>query len=162
MSSPGEPDTLAQELLIEEDFKSQVYPDSRGFQSIGIGRCVDPKVKGSGLTRAEAVWLCHNDCIRVRSEVNEEWPWVQHLPEMRQNVIYQMAFQMGVDGLRRWATFMEYVRTSRYALASQDLLSQKYASECPNRAKRLAKQILTGVSQYPVQPQSNYKPSDIH
>lgn len=160
---PEVTDDILHELEIEEGTKGQVYYDSLGFATIGIGRCIDPRVPGAGLSRAEQLWLLTNDVTRLRSALRNELPWTDTLSVPRRNVLLQLAFENGVEGLLKFNKFLKLVMGGFYIDAAADLLTTLVAKQAPNRIKRLADQMRTGVSQYPQAPtQSNFKPTEIH
>jgi lysozyme len=55
-----------------------------------------------------------------------------------------MAFQLGVDGLLAFKNTLKEVQDGNYFKASEMMLLSKWATQTPERAKRLAKQMETG------------------
>lgn len=155
-------DTLLNELLTEEDYEQFAYKDSRGFTTIAIGRCIDKRA-GKGISFPEAMWLLGNDAADVSpAEVTKRYPFAASLNVPRMNVLRQMAFTMGWDGLAKFTSFLRNVALADYAAAGRDLIASLWHSECPERVFRLSNQMRTGESQYPKKEQPGYTPSDIH
>ena len=139
---------LTKQLTIDEGVKPQVYKDSLGLWTIGIGRLVDPSIPGSGLRPEEIQYLFANDLEDRLTSLSAKLPWLATLDEARQGVLLNMSFQMGVTGLLKFKNTLELVRTGFYKEASASMLNSLWAKQTPKRAERLAKQMSTGKWQY--------------
>ena len=131
-------DILTAHLIREEGFRSHAYVDSLGFLTIGIGRLIDQRKDGSGLTREEAEYLLANDIKRVTAQLDVSLPWWDELSDVRRAVLVSMAFQMGVGGLLTFTNTLRHIRQGNYFEASVSMFDSKWARQTPNRAIRLA------------------------
>ena len=131
-------DILTAHLIREEGFRSHAYVDSLGFLTIGIGRLIDQRKDGSGITREEAEYLLANDIKRVTAQLNVALPWWDELSDVRRAVLVSMAFQMGVGGLLTFTNTLRHIRQGNYFEASVSMFDSKWARQTPNRAIRLA------------------------
>lgn len=120
------------------------YQDSLGYWTIGIGRMVD-KRKGGGITHVEAMILLENDINRTIAELNLKLPWWSTLSPERQDVIINMAFNLGVDGLLKFKNTLELIAQGLYQQAGDSMLQSKWASQVGDRAKRLSKIMKGGA-----------------
>jgi lysozyme len=59
-----------------------------------------------------------------------------------------MAFQLGTDGLLGFKNTLALIRDGKYAEAADAMLLSLWAKKTPERAKRLAEQMRSGVWQY--------------
>lgn len=143
MAEKGSRMTLEEQLEELEGRRRHAYVDSLGFLSIGIGRLID-KRKGGGLSDDEIDYLFQNDIRDKKVEVFRALPWVKTLNEPRQAVILGMAFQMGTDGLLKFKNTLKAVEEGRWDDAKAGMLNSKWARQTPERAQRLAEQMLTG------------------
>jgi lysozyme len=134
---------LVSELLRDEGFVPHAYQDSLGFWTIGIGRLID-KRKGGGITRAEAEMLKANDIARFRRELDKKLPWWRQLDPVRQRVIQNMAFNLGVDGLLTFKNTLKSIQAGNYADAANRMLASRWAKQVKGRADRLASMMRTG------------------
>ena len=75
-------------------------------------------------------------------------PWFKDLDEARQGVLLNMAFQLGTDGLIGFTATLQLVQQGKYAEAAQEMLRSAWASQTPERAKRMHDQMLTGIWQF--------------
>ena len=139
---------LTRQLKGDESIRPQVYLDSLGYSTIGIGRLVDPKKPGCGLRMNEMEFMLSNDIDDKTAELTKKLPWLYLLDKVRQGALLNMAFQMGVEGLLGFRTTLELVRKGEYKAAAENMLLSKWAQQTPNRAKRISKQMETGVWQY--------------
>ena len=137
---------LTTQLNRDEGRRKFVYPDSLGYATIGVGRLVDAK-KGGGLRDDEMDYMLRNDINDRVDALTRALPWFQNLDDARKGVLLNMAFQLGTDGLLGFKNTLEQVRTGAYATAASMMLQSKWATQTPERAQRLAKQMETGVWQ---------------
>lgn len=135
---------IAQQLDRDEGRKSAAYQDHLGYWTIGVGRLIDAR-KGGGLRPDEIEYLLNNDIAdRVRA-LSEALPWFKDLDDARQGVLINMAFQLGTAGLLTFKNTLRLVGQGDYAEAALQMAQSKWASQTPERASRLAKQIKDGV-----------------
>jgi len=134
------PSSLRETLLRDEGLHLKPYRDSRGFLTIGVGRCLETK----GISMAEAEMLLDND-LREAFRVADHLPWITDLDEPRRNVIYNMAFNLGVQGVLGFTKTLELVKQGRYVEAAAEMLRSEWAKQVGNRSERLALQMESGL-----------------
>jgi len=134
---------LESQLRLDEQEVLHAYQDHLGFWTIGVGRLID-KRKGGGISREEAALLLRNDIQRTTGAIQENIPWFEKLDTVRQAVLLNMAFQMGVGGLLGFRNTLKLIEDGKYVHAAAAMLQSKWATQTPERAKRLATQIRTG------------------
>ncbi|NTV10478.1 MAG: lysozyme, partial [Zoogloea sp.] len=97
-----------------------------------------------GITRAEAVYLCGNDIDRVAGELDAHLPWWRSLDEVRQHVLMNMCFNLGIQKLQAFKNTLSLVQAGQYEAAARAMLASLWAQQVGDRAKRLAKEMETG------------------
>lgn len=123
------------------------YKDHLGYSTIGIGVLID-KRKGGGITKEESSYLFQNRLGAKRQEIRKALPWFDGLDPVRQGVLLNMAYQLGVTGLLGFKTTLKHVQAGQWVAASVGMLDSKWARlDTPARAERLATQMRTGVWQ---------------
>lgn len=127
-----------------EGRKACVYQDTLGFWTIGVGRLVDPRKPGAGLSDDEIDLMKANDIRAKTAEVRAALSWFDKLNAPRQAVLIGMAFQIGTDGLLAFKNTLASVRDERWANAEAGMLASLWAKQTPERAARMARQMLTG------------------
>ena len=145
---------LYDRLHENEGMRLQVYDDANGKPIVAGIRVIGNPTIGAGtllsspggITAAEAEYL-------LRNRVNAAIAGVKHLvPDMRAandarfDVLVEMAFQMGVAGLAKFAKALQAVRERRWDDAATEMLDSTWAKQTPKRAQALAKIMRTGVA----------------
>lgn len=133
-------DLLEQELTRDESKKAKPYKCTAGKTTIGIGRNLDDV----GLSDEEIRFLFKNDIARVCADLDREIPWWRSLSEVRQRVLANMCFNLGINGLLGFKNTLAAVREGRYKDAAAGMLASKWASQVGDRAQRLAKMMEVG------------------
>lgn len=131
---------IKQELLSDEGLVLHEYKDSLGYSTIGIGRLIDQR-KGGGITKEEALYLLDNDIERKSAEVYRALPWLKLHPDQVQRAVINMAFQMGIVGLLTFKNTLALIEGKKYKEAAENALKSKWATQTPNRAKRVTDMI---------------------
>lgn len=139
---------LERQLVGDEGKKRFMYYDHLGYATIGIGRLIDHRKPGAGLRPDEITYLFRNDVEDRLDQLTRRLPWFQNLDDARRGVLLNMSFQLGVDGLLGFRNTLGLVRDGKYLAASEAMLDSKWATQTPERAQRLAKQMAEGVWQY--------------
>jgi len=134
------------QLRRHEGFVSHAYKDSLGYLTIGYGRLID-KEKNGGITKDEAEYLLSNDITGVYESLTHYLPFFKTLDEPRQAVLLNMAFQMGVHGVRQFKNTLRLIEAGNYDGAADNMLESLWAQQTPNRAQEMATQMRTGVWQ---------------
>ena len=147
---------LEGDLERDEGCERISYLDTRGNWTIGIGHLLGPDPKWKGL-----IWSMENvdaqfqvDLGKVEAELDEALPWWTSLDDLRQDVLVNMGFNMGVgtvgppaEGLLQFHNTLGAIKDGDYDSAADNMLESKWAKEVGERAKRLAEQMRTGVHQ---------------
>ncbi len=135
---------LAQQIEREEGRRRSAYQDNLGYWTIGAGRLIDER-KGGGLSDDEIDYLLANDIKAKIAEVLAALPWFDRLNEPRQAALIGMAFQMGTAGLLGFKNTLAAIRDEHFELAGTLMLKSTWATQTPERAKRMAEQIRSGA-----------------
>lgn len=135
-------DALRDELVRDEGVRLKPYKDSVGKTSIGVGRNLDDV----GISRAEAMQLLENDILRTESDLDALLPWWRGLDPVRQRVLMNMAFNMGIKSLLGFKTTLAAVRAGKYEEAATGMLNSLWAQQVGARAQRLAAMMKGGTA----------------
>jgi len=123
-----------------EGYCASPYLDTAGLTTIGYGWCIDRRPT----TRDEAALILAtqlNDTIEL---LIEYCPWFETLDPVRQAVLVDMAFNLGLKGLLSFRRTLISIRDGRYADAARQMLESKWASQVKTRSQRLSRMMLTG------------------
>lgn len=138
---------LAEQLVVDEGLRLKPYRCPAGKLTIGVGRNLEDR----GITQAEALVLLENDISAFWGQLCVSLPWLLQAPEPAQEVLTNMAFNMGLTGLLGFKTTLGLMQGGRYAEAADEMLRSRWAGQVGERARRLAA-LLRGVASAPTPP----------
>lgn len=133
--------TLMAELKRDEGVRLKPYRDTVGKLTIGAGRNLDDK----GISAVEATILLANDIEEVCAALDAELPWWRDLDGVRQRVLANMCFNVGIQKLLTFANTLAAVKAGDYLRASQAMMASKWARQVGPRAIRLATMMRDGT-----------------
>ena len=148
-------DLLMEKLIAHEGLRLQVYEDSLGIATIGIGRNLEDRgitpeelewmdipnmaiVHTMGITEADAMYLAQNDVQIVEEELLRAHPCVDRLDAVRQLVLVDMAFNLGVPRLCKFKKMWAAVEAEDFPTAAKEMLDSRWANQVKSRATKLA------------------------
>ena len=131
---------LVRQITLHEGVRLRLYRCTAGKLTIGIGRNIEDR----GITMAEAELLLRNDLADVRNGLANALPWVATLDDVRQRVLIDMAFNLGIGGLLQFERTLAAVRAGEFKRAAGMMLQSRWASQVGERAQRLARMMEAG------------------
>jgi lysozyme len=142
VTTPG----LRQDLIADEGLRLHAYADAGGVWTIGVGHTGAEVREGLAWTRAACLEALERDIARAEAGLDAHLAWWRTLAAERQDVLANMAFNLGVEGLLAFRHTLEAVRAGDYPLAAERMLaSEPWRSQVGARAERLAAQMRTGA-----------------
>lgn len=146
---------LVAELRRDEGVRDTPYRDTRGFLTVGVGHNLDASPLPDGwaypLPDDLVNALCESDLQNVFDDLDSALPWWEDLNDVRQRVIANMCFNMGLTKLLGFKNTLAAMRQGRYPDAANGMLASAWASQVgigtqkePGRALRLANMMRTG------------------
>ena len=132
----------------DEGCRLRAYPDPLTGGSpwtIGYGHTgldVHPALEW---TQGEAEAALAADLDRHCDELVRALPWVERLDPVRAAVLINMAFNLGVPGLKGFNNTLAAVRGGAYARAANGMRASLWARQVHARAERLAQEMETGM-----------------
>ena len=152
---------LIEELIKHEGLRLQVYKDTLGIDTIGIGRNLEDRgiskeeldwmdypsidhVYEWGITEADAVYLAQNDVQIVEDELLNAHSCLDRLDSVRQLVLIDMAFNMGVPRLCLFKKMWAAIHVDDFVTAAKEMLDSRWANQVKGRATKLANAMHNG------------------
>lgn len=124
--------------LIEkhEGYRALPYKDSRGFLTVGYGhnlqaKTLDPQVLL--LIQLAYHLQCTIDAQQVTSYL-QKLDWFQKLDEVRQAVVVDMAYNLGIPKLLGFHQTLQAIQEGRYQDAAKLMLESEWAKQVGPRA----------------------------
>ena len=147
-------DDFIKKLIQHEGLRLEVYQDTLGIDTIGIGRNLEDRgiteqelsdlgipsiehVYKSGITEVDAVYLARNDVEIVETELVRAHPCVDKLDSVRQLILMDMAFNMGVPRLCKFKNMWAAIHEDDFITAAKEMLDSR-ANQVKSRATKLA------------------------
>jgi lysozyme len=131
--------SIMEQLIMHEGLKLRPYKCSAGKLTIGIGRNIEDR----GITKEEAIYLAKNDIQGVEQALALNH-WYATLDPIRQKVIIDMAFNMGINGLLKFKKMILAIERRDFVKAADEMLDSLWAEQVGVRAKRLAEMMRNG------------------
>lgn len=130
-----------EQLIDHEGEKLKPYIDTVGKTSIGIGRNLTDR----GISKDESRFLVNNDITEVTTQLDRNLPWWRNLDEIRQRVIADMCFNMGIATLLTFGRTLDLIRSGDYSPAAANMRASLWAKQTGRRAERLARMMEEGT-----------------
>lgn len=131
---------LKESIKKHEGLQLKTYTCPAGKLTIGYGRNVEDR----GITIKEADILLENDIFDIKLELEDKLPLFNFLDDVRQNVLIEMAFNLGIKGLLQFKKTLEYISIKDYEKASEEMLNSKWAKQVGKRAITLSNLLKKG------------------
>ena len=148
-------ENFVNKLIAHEGLRLQVYKDTLGIDTVGIGRNLEDRgitkeeldwmdipsmdaVYEYGITEADAMHLAKNDVQIVEEELVRAHPCVEELDAVRQLVLTDMAFNLGVPRLCKFKKMWAAVHENKFDVAAKEMLDSRWANQVKSRATKLA------------------------
>jgi lysozyme len=140
---------LFEELMRDEGIGLKMYTDSEGVPTIGIGH----NLRDKPISKEAALFIAGDDVYEVEVGLNTHLPWWTKLDEVRQRVLVNMAFNLGVgptpeNPTGKLLTFphtLALIEVGDYATAADMLLHSLWYKQVGKRAERLIQAMRSGV-----------------
>ena len=134
---------LIDDLKRDEGCRLTAYKDTVGVWTVGYGHAhVAP---GTVWTQAQADDTLAADIAIAVHDLDFRLPWWRKLDDVRQDVLAELAFNIGVEGLLGFHNTLALVEAGNYAAASGGLLASRWAKQVGARATRLAAMMKSGA-----------------
>ena len=148
-------------LIEHEGMVLTVYQDSLGIDTIGIGRNLKDRgitkeeldymdipnmdvVYEHGITEADARYLAMNDIRIVENELCRVHPCVEDLDSVRQLILMDMAYNMGVPRLCKFKKMWAAIEEGSYEIASIEMMDSRWSKQVGSRAVKLSDAMKAG------------------
>jgi lysozyme len=140
---------LIAELRRDEGAKYSPYNDTKGIPTVGVGHNLNAKPLPAGwkypLNDIQVNSLLDDDLEDVFHDLDRSLPWWTDLSNVRQRVIANMCFNLGITKLLGFRNTLVFMRQGKYSQAADGMLASAWASQVKGRATRLADMMRKGV-----------------
>jgi lysozyme len=127
-------------LCDQEGFRGNIYIDSTGNPTTWYGR----NLNAFPFTTAEAQAWTAQRCAALETQLMT-YEWWNQLDPIRQSVITNMAYNMGLPNLLQFHMMIACLSVKNYPGAAQEMLASTWATQVKTRAQYLAKVMEDGA-----------------
>ena len=131
---------IKEQLIRHEGLRLTVYDCPSGYKTIGVGR----NLEGKGITKIEAMYLLDNDIEQISSSLDNNFSWFCDLDEHRQNALINMAFNLGMNGIKKFKKMLSAIEEKNWIEVSTQMLDSLWARQVGKRAVELADMMRYG------------------
>jgi lysozyme len=140
---------LIPDLIADEGLRLNSYQDTRGNWTIGVGHLLGVgNWSGIRWDNKQVLDQLKKDIGTTEEALDMKLPWWKQLSDIRQDVMVNLAFNLGTSKLSTWKHTLGDIMTGRFEAAGIDLEhDEPWASQVHDRAFRLALQMQTNMHQ---------------
>jgi lysozyme len=131
---------LEDQLIDHEGLELKPYRCTAEKLTIGVGRNIEDR----GITEDEARYLLKNDIKIVEDELLEKKPAVAGLDAVRQRVLVDMGFNLGIPTLMKFQNMWDAIESEEWTTAAEEMADSRWARQVGRRAERLCAAMDTG------------------
>jgi len=131
---------LEDQLIDHEGLELKPYRCTAEKLTIGVGRNIEDR----GITEDEARYLLKNDIKIVEDELLEKKPVVAGLDSVRQRVLVDMGFNLGIPTLLKFQNMWNAIEEEDFQTAADEAMDSRWAKQVGRRAERLCQAMATG------------------
>ena len=113
---------LKQSIKKHEGLKLKPYHCPKGKLTIGYGR----NLEDNGITIHEAEKMLETDLLNIKLELVDNIKFFHNLDDIRQNVLIEMAYQMGTPKLLSFKNTLKFMEKKDFINASKEMLNSKW------------------------------------
>lgn len=152
------PEETEKEIVKNEGYREQVYKDSLGKDTIGIGHLLTDEEKASGkiygidytdgLSKEEAREVLFNDYMKAtdgRDKLLKNFGIDKNnLSDNQLDAINEMVFQLGASGASQFKKTFEFIKQGKYEEAAKEAENSLWFKQTPNRVRNFQRNIQLG------------------
>ena len=128
---------LLSSIRKHEGFRSKVYKDTLGFDTIGYGFAIKDLVLDEDICN---IILQRKLEALIRS-IEFKFSWYADLPNAVKDVVIEMCFQMGLKGFSKFKRTIEHLKCEEWESAASEMLISRWNEQTPLRAKALSDRV---------------------
>ena len=126
---------LIDSIKKHEGYRSKVYKDSLGIDTIGYGFAI----KDLELDQDICDIILERKIKALKDMVECKFTWYRYMPQEIKDVVLEMCYQLGVTGFSKFKKTISFLQNKQFHDASIEMLDSRWARQTPNRAKELSK-----------------------
>lgn len=137
---------LDKELRRDEGVRYKPYKDTEDILTVAVGHNLKAKPLDLiyPLAESEITDILIMDIKDVFSDLDRALPWWRTLSYIRQRVVVNMCFNLGINRFLGFKKMLAYLKVGQYALAAKEMRNSRWATQVGERAERLYAMMIKG------------------
>lgn len=129
--------SLVDSIKQGEGYRAKVYKCTEGYDTIGYGFAI----KDLELDEEVCDMILDKKLDKLIDATNKKFPFLRELPQDKCEVVFEMVYQLGLNGVSMFKKMLKALEDKDYDKASVEMLDSLWAKQTPNRAKKLSNQM---------------------
>ena len=130
---------LRETITRHEGSRLQMYQDSLGIWTIGVGHNIQEK----GISPQVMELMLDEDLEEAISELKRSVSFFSKMPQQVQEALVNLSFNLGIPRLMQFKKTLALLREGDFESAADELLDSRYAEQVGRRALEIADMIRT-------------------
>jgi|TARA_R110000782_G_C14661813_1_gene397936 lysozyme len=130
---------LRETITRHEGSRLQMYQDSLGIWTIGVGHNIQEK----GISPKVMELMLDEDLEEAISELKRSVSFFSKMPQQVQEALVNLSFNLGIPRLMQFKKTLALLREGDFESAADELLDSRYAEQVGRRALEIADMIRT-------------------
>ena len=132
--------SLIDSIKQHEGYRSKVYKDSLGIDTIGYGFAI----KDLELDQDICDLILERKVKDLKDRIKKKFSWYKYMPPTIKDIVVEMCYQLGLYGFSCFKKTISYLQNKEWEKASVEMLDSRWAVQTPRRARELS-EIVKGV-----------------
>ena len=134
-------DKLRAQLTDEEGIRYTAYRDTVGVLTVGVGHNLNVPITPLAVTQ-----ILNDDITIAVQSLDTHCPWWTAMPDPQQRALADLCFNMGINTLTTFTTFLGLMEKGQYAAAALDLRDTAWYREVGTRGPKVVSLLLEGIT----------------
>tara|TARA_R100001594_G_scaffold150394_1_gene211397 strand:- start:1910 stop:2311 length:402 start_codon:yes stop_codon:yes gene_type:complete len=129
--------SLIEAIKESEGYRAKVYKCTEGYDTIGYGFAI----KDLELEEDICDMILDRKLDKLIDSADKKFPFLKGIPQDKSEVVYEMIFQIGLNGVSKFKLMLKALENKDFEKASIEMLDSLWAKQTPNRALKLSNQM---------------------
>lgn len=131
-------------LQLLEGFEEMPYDDHLGKLTVGYGWCLDNTPMSREAAELQLAWIVSEKLREIEDGDDDLARAFESCDPIRREALLQMAYQLGVGGLRKFRNMIAAILERRFNDAYREAMDSAWAEQTPDRAEMIADMLRLG------------------
>ncbi len=126
--------SLIESIKISEGYRDKVYKCTEGYDTIGYGFAIKDLILEEDICDI----ILERKLDKLKAKADAKFKFLKDIPQGKADIIYEMCYQMGVNGVSKFKNMLKALEAKDYYKASEEMLDSLWAKQTPNRALKMS------------------------